>query len=106
MLNKISNDLLIVGYLPSSGGLMKLENELSGPGMTKGTKEVKDENYVYFYKTWDEYGILSNFTAHEIWMRDGKGPHHDTGNPSSNDKSVTTMWPSVENYYQAQKFEG
>jgi N-glycosidase YbiA len=44
-------------------------------------------NIIYFYRTNDDYGIFSNFTTHKIEL-DGK------------------VWPTVEHYFQAMKFEG
>ncbi|MBD2136623.1 NADAR family protein [Anabaena sp. FACHB-1237] len=40
---------------------------------------------IYFYKVWQPYGCFSNFSPHSILI---KG----------------TYWPTVEHYYQAQKF--
>ncbi|MEH2313561.1 MAG: NADAR domain-containing protein [Nostoc sp.] len=42
---------------------------------------------IYFYKVWQPYGCFSNFSLHRI---------HIQG----------TYWPTVEHYYQAQKFVG
>jgi ribA/ribD-fused uncharacterized protein len=42
---------------------------------------------IYFYKVWQPYGCFSNFSPHGI---------HIQGN----------YWPTVEHYYQAQKFIG
>ena len=42
---------------------------------------------IYFYKVWQPYGCFSNFSPHGIQMRG-------------------TYWPTVEHYYQAQKFVG
>ena len=42
---------------------------------------------VYFYKVCDSYGCFSNFSFHSIKIQD-------------------TYWPTVEHYYQAQKFVG
>lgn len=42
---------------------------------------------IYFYKVWQPYGCFSNFSPHPIEI-DG------------------TYWPTVEHYYQAQKFAG
>ncbi|MCG6134858.1 MAG: NADAR domain-containing protein [Nostoc sp. LLA-1] len=42
---------------------------------------------IYFYKVWQPYGCFSNFSRHGI---------HIQG----------TYWPTVEHYYQAQKFVG
>eukprot|EP00898_Chlorokybus_atmophyticus_P000409 jgi/Chlat1/1369/Chrsp119S01767 len=45
-----------------------------------------------FYKAWDQYGALSNFSAHPIRMQSADGREVE--------------WRSVEHYYQAQKFAG
>ncbi|MCW9681032.1 NADAR domain-containing protein [Dolichospermum planctonicum UHCC 0167] len=42
---------------------------------------------IYFYKVSDPYGCFSNFSAHGINIEG-------------------TYWPTVEHYYQAQKFVG
>ncbi len=42
---------------------------------------------IYFYKVWQPYGCFSNFSLHSIEMHN-------------------TFWPTVEHYYQAQKFVG
>jgi ribA/ribD-fused uncharacterized protein len=42
---------------------------------------------IYFYKISDPYGCFSNFSSHSIRL-DGQ------------------FWPTVEHYYQAQKFVG
>eukprot|EP00271_Cylindrocystis_brebissonii_P013681 TRINITY_DN3379_c0_g1_i1.p1 TRINITY_DN3379_c0_g1~~TRINITY_DN3379_c0_g1_i1.p1 ORF type:complete len:283 (-),score=32.35 TRINITY_DN3379_c0_g1_i1:204-1052(-) len=49
-----------------------------------------------FYKAWDPYGALSNFSPHPIQLP----------RPSVDGESETVLvtWPSVEHYYQAQKF--
>ncbi len=45
-----------------------------------------------FYKVWDRYGALSNFSPHAIQLPDADG--------------VSRTWPTVEHYYQAHKFAG
>ena len=42
---------------------------------------------IFFYRTTDPYGSLSNFSKHRIWL-DGK------------------LWLTAEHYFQAQKFAG
>ncbi|MBD2566318.1 NADAR family protein [Anabaena lutea] len=42
---------------------------------------------IYFYKVWQPYGCFSNFSPHPIEIQ-------------------STYWPTVEHYYQAQKFVG
>lgn len=45
-----------------------------------------ESSIIFFYKTWDPYGALSNFSPHPIQM------------PDENGDNVT--WLSVEHYYQ------
>ena len=54
-----------------------------------------------FYKSWDLYGALSNFSAHPISMP--SGPVSISGALPS---APFRQWPSVEHFYQAQKFAG
>jgi hypothetical protein len=42
---------------------------------------------IYFYKAWQPYGCFSNFSFHGIHLQG-------------------VYWPTVEHYYQAQKFVG
>ena len=42
---------------------------------------------IYFYRTRDDYGCFSNFSAHGINLKD-------------------RWWPTSEHYFQAQKFAG
>ncbi|MBD2294548.1 NADAR family protein [Anabaena sphaerica FACHB-251] len=42
---------------------------------------------IYFYKVWQPYGCFSNFSLHPIEIEG-------------------VYWPTVEHYYQAQKFVG
>lgn len=42
---------------------------------------------IYFYKVWQPYGCFSNFSPHSIQIQG-------------------SYWPTVEHYYQAQKFVG
>lgn len=54
-----------------------------------------------FYKSWDRYGALSNFSAHPIRLPDG--PVSASG---ALPDGPLRQWPSVEHFYQAQKFAG
>ena len=53
---------------------------------------------VQFYKAWGEWGALSNFSPHAIDMPRALGA------PSNTRSAARCRWPSVEHYYQAQKF--
>jgi diaminohydroxyphosphoribosylaminopyrimidine deaminase/5-amino-6-(5-phosphoribosylamino)uracil reductase len=54
-----------------------------------------------FYKAWDRYGALSNFSAHPIWMPEGA-----VSASGALPNGPSRQWPSVEHFYQAQKFAG
>jgi N-glycosidase YbiA len=61
----------------------------NGEGESVDTDEEADagKGAIYFYSTQDIYGYLSNFSRHPIVI----GGH---------------TWPTVEHYFQAQKFAG
>ncbi len=56
---------------------------------------------VEFYKAWDLHGALSNFSAHSVSMP--RGPVSTSGRLP---QAAHQLWPSVEHFYQSQKFEG
>jgi len=69
---------------------------------------------VEFYKSWDRFGSLSNFTPHAIAMLAGPMTSEiletfhpaEVSSSSSEINPALQVWPSVEHYYQAQKFAG
>ena len=66
---------------------------------------------VEFYKAWDEWGALSNFSPHPIRMPEGPadavyGQPHSNGLSNGKAPSHFWLWHSAEHYYQAQKFAG
>lgn len=56
---------------------------------------------VEFFKAWDEWGALSNFSPHPIDMPRGQADHQG---PASAAPALQCRWASVEHFYQAQKF--
>ncbi|KAK9837095.1 hypothetical protein WJX81_002479 [Elliptochloris bilobata] len=56
---------------------------------------------VEFYKAWDRHGALSNFSPHVVDLPGG--PVSACGALS---RGAVRAWPSVEHFYQAQKFAG
>ena len=58
---------------------------------------------VQFYKAWDEYGALSNFSCHPIRLPEGPLTDATTAQNCSSTHDWRE-WRSVEHYYQAQKF--
>eukprot|EP00850_Spirogloea_muscicola_P000564 SM000002S05644 [mRNA] locus=s2:1316738:1320337:- [translate_table: standard] len=99
----IGPDLLVSGYLhklpdPRAGpplGLLEPGVSAAGGALSEAAPVVNPSSIVSFYKAWDSYGFLSNFSAHAIEMP-----------APSNAGGSLQLWPSVEHYYQAQKFEG
>eukprot|EP01026_Neomeris_dumetosa_P032950 TRINITY_DN2619_c0_g1_i1.p1 TRINITY_DN2619_c0_g1~~TRINITY_DN2619_c0_g1_i1.p1 ORF type:complete len:312 (-),score=49.47 TRINITY_DN2619_c0_g1_i1:283-1125(-) len=120
---QIDEDLLIQGYLPSSGGLEKLEEAietetadhahptkvgvlLPRPASTNSkdspTKKRIDNKgksqpqQIEFYQVWDKWGALSNFSPHPIELTKS----------TINHLFSDSVWQSVEHYYQSMKFAG
>ena len=58
---------------------------------------------VQFYKAWDAYGALSNFSCHAVTMPEGPLTDANSAQESSSPLHQRE-WRSVEHYYQAQKF--
>lgn len=90
-------DLLMQAYLPQSGGLKAVAasavaNALGSQSALPEASNSSSNGSIHgrcieFYKAWDEYGCFSNFSAHKITLDQKE-------------------WPSVEHYYQSQKFFG
>lgn len=58
---------------------------------------------IEFYKAWDRYGALSNFSPHPIVMPENAAAH---SNQNSVAEGPLRKWQTLEHYYQAQKFAG
>ena len=89
----------------SRGAAWPLGARLDAPGMAQ------------FYKAWDRYGALSNFSPHPIAMPGGtmtserlqQAPQEAQQGGGSSDGSLPPgwrRWPSMEHYYQSQKVAG
>ena len=134
---QVGPDLMMTGYLPSSGGLLNLERSCSFRGnraaaaaaaaagssgsnassssigeaaaaaVLAGRNRAGGEQIINFYKAWDEWGALSNFSPHPITM-----PVCPVTSSSSSSSTVGAssselrQWASVEHFYQSQKFTG
>ena len=57
---------------------------------------------VEFYKAWDRFGTLSNFSPHPIEMPETL----PNGEQLSQSDLPRRTWQTLEHYYQAQKFAG
>jgi len=56
---------------------------------------------VEFYKAWDRHGALSNFSPHSVEL-----PGSPVAACGALGGGPRRAWPSVEHFYQAQKFAG
>eukprot|EP00252_Welwitschia_mirabilis_P018876 TRINITY_DN4235_c0_g1_i1.p1 TRINITY_DN4235_c0_g1~~TRINITY_DN4235_c0_g1_i1.p1 ORF type:complete len:588 (-),score=105.65 TRINITY_DN4235_c0_g1_i1:216-1979(-) len=91
---QIGPDMVVSGYLQPIPDLVPAVPAMEATSMLDPeTVSVSNGPTIRsFYKCWETYGALSNFSPHPICM------------PDENGNYVT--WKSVEHYYQAQKFEG
>lgn len=89
---EIGPDILISGFLQPIPDLSPVIRSGDETAVLDPTVYPLESKTIFFYKTWDPFGAFSNFSPHFIWMPD------ETGD--------TFMWPTVEHYYQAQKFMG
>ena len=124
-------DVLIAGYVPAAGttgrpkraarpGSEKeetpdpwaedplVEVEAAAAAAARANEEARSGEEanaaVRFYKSWDANGALSNFSPHPIEApRVWRGPNRDADASGSPE---TARWPTVEHFYQAQKFSG
>jgi diaminohydroxyphosphoribosylaminopyrimidine deaminase/5-amino-6-(5-phosphoribosylamino)uracil reductase len=120
-------DVLLSGYLPAvnTSGRLKRDGDGDGDGdgfAGAGAKEeadpwtedpiavveraasamrASDAEEVRFYKSWDRYGALSNFSPHSI-----VAPKSWRGVDAVDGDDEDVEWPTVEHFYQAQKFSG
>ena len=119
-IRKHGRDVLITGYLPpesSTGALAETEEGGSNDGdawtedalgiveaaaeraAERRESAGENEGAMRFYKSWDVNGALSNFSPHPIDAPLVWGGRED-------DDAKTAEWPTVEHFYQAQKFGG
>jgi diaminohydroxyphosphoribosylaminopyrimidine deaminase / 5-amino-6-(5-phosphoribosylamino)uracil reductase len=143
---QVGPDVMMSGYLPRSQGpraLAALLDRRNAPAVAIGhTTTGRDgvgqrgrskhlsgsagaPRVLEFYKSWDKYGALSNFTPHAVAMPPGpmtydrlmsfrphmKAHQADRKIERNSDGAEALpkgwrSWPSVEHYYQAQKFAG
>lgn len=85
---QIGRDMLISGFLqpiPDMIPVIPFKNDTTSidPMVTS-----YDANIIFFYKTWDSYGVFSNFSPHSIHMPDKNGQDYE--------------WSTVEHYYQVK----
>jgi diaminohydroxyphosphoribosylaminopyrimidine deaminase/5-amino-6-(5-phosphoribosylamino)uracil reductase len=77
----VGPDLLVSGYLPASGGLSAVTAAAAAATATATHPLNQLTDTVCFYKAWDDFGALSNFSPHPIRMSQG---------------DAAQEWPTVE----------
>jgi hypothetical protein len=70
----VGPDLLVSGYLPASGGLDAVAVAVAATPAEAQTPPSPTGD-VLFYKAWDEFGALSNFSPHAVSISEGGAPH-------------------------------
>ncbi|CAM8894587.1 unnamed protein product [Rhodiola kirilowii] len=89
---QVGPDMLVSGFLQPIPDLAPVIPSVNETFAIDPSVSQFESKIIFFYKTWDPYGALSNFSHHPIQM------------PDDNGNDVT--WQSVEHYYQANKFTG
>ncbi|XP_027089562.1 riboflavin biosynthesis protein PYRR, chloroplastic-like [Coffea arabica] len=89
---QIGPDMLISGFLQPVPDLSPTIPSIEETSAVDPSVSPYESSIIFFYKTWDPYGAFSNFSPHAIRIPDENGDYF--------------TWPSVEHYYQAQKFIG
>lgn len=120
-IRKHGRDVLITGYLPPASSTGALAESPEGGGTNDGTdawtedpleiveaaaerasrERAGTDASMRFYKSWDVNGALSNFSPHPI-----DAPLVWVGREDDTDAKNMCEWPTVEHFYQAQKFGG
>ncbi|XP_010426181.1 PREDICTED: riboflavin biosynthesis protein PYRR, chloroplastic [Camelina sativa] len=91
---QVGPDMLVTGFLQPIPDLIPVIPSEDATVEIDPSVNPFESSIIFFYKTWDLYGSFSNFSPHPIRMPCGE----------ENDDYMT--WPSVEHYYQANKFVG
>ncbi|EEH58146.1 uncharacterized protein MICPUCDRAFT_15833 [Micromonas pusilla CCMP1545] len=98
-------DVLLSGYLPAVNTSEEAdpwtEDPIAVVERAASAMRASDAKEVRFYKSWDRYGALSNFSPHSI-----VAPKSWRGVDAVDGDDEDVEWPTVEHFYQAQKFSG
>ncbi|KAG6409451.1 hypothetical protein SASPL_127490 [Salvia splendens] len=89
---QVGPDILVTGFLQPVPDLSPVIPSVDEASAIDPTVSPYESSIIFFYKTWDPYGAFSNFSLHPIRLHDESGEYYH--------------WPSVEHYYQANKFMG
>lgn len=82
--------MLISGFLQPLPDMVPVIPSPDETFVADPTVSPYDSRIIFFYKTWDPYGVLSNYSPHPIQMPDENGDY--------------VTWMSVEHYYQVLDF--
>ncbi|KAF5830101.1 hypothetical protein DUNSADRAFT_15039 [Dunaliella salina] len=75
-------------------------------GLPPGAAVLAASQVVWFYKAWDEWGALSNFSPHPIHLPLYYSPNETSPTSIAATDRQPRMWACAEHFYQAQKFSG
>jgi len=87
---QVGPDMLISGFLQPLPDVIPVIPSRDETFVVDPTVSPYESRIIFFYKTWDLYGALSNFSPHPIQMDDENGNY--------------VTWLSVEHYYQVLDF--
>ncbi|GAB4855880.1 hypothetical protein Ancab_024519 [Ancistrocladus abbreviatus] len=85
---QIGPDMLISGFLQPIPELTPVIPSMDETSAIDPTINPHESSILFFCKTWDPHGALSNFSPHPIQIPDESGNY--------------TTWPTVEHYYQVR----
>lgn len=121
--------VLQAGNSSGSSGMAADPAAAGGAARHPGAR-LESPGVAEFYKAWDRYGCLSNFSPHPISMPEGamtverlrqqqqapsssssssgqqQGQQQHAADSSGQQQQQQQVWASTEHYYQAQKFAG
>lgn len=87
---QVGPDMLISGFLQPIPDLTPVIPSIEETYAIDPTVTQYESKIIFFYKAWDLFGALSNFSPHPIQMPDENGDY--------------STWLSVEHYYQVSHF--
>lgn len=86
--SQIGPDMLISGFLQPIPDMIPVIPSKNETTSLDPMVAPYDANIIFFYKTWDSYGVFSNFSPHPVQMPDENGQNYE--------------WLTVEHYYQVK----
>ncbi|KAK4741644.1 hypothetical protein SAY87_025232 [Trapa incisa] len=89
---QVGPDILISGFLQPIPDLKPVIPSFDETAAIDPTINPYEPDIIYFHRTWEPYGVFSNFSPHPIQMPDNEGKYE--------------TWSTAEHFYQAHKFVG